>query len=178
MSIKPWKILESTYLRKKIRLDKCELPNGKILEPIVFEFQTWVAVLALTKNQEVLLIKQYRHGIQDVIWEFPGGVVDEGESPLEGVRRELLEETGYTTDKIIEVGKFFPDPSLQSNKMYAFLALDVEKVAIQHLDDAEEIEVCPTPLEEVVRMAKEGELSNALQVAVLFYALAYMDCIG
>jgi hypothetical protein len=65
--------------------------------------------------------------------------------------------------------------SLLSPKiMYAFLALDAEKVAIQHLDDAEEIEVCPTPLEEVVRMAKEGEFS-ALQVAVLFYALVHMN---
>lgn len=174
MSIKPWKLLESSYLRKKIRLDRCELANGKIFEPIVFEFQNWVAVLALTKNQKVLLIRQYRHGVQDVIWELPGGVVDNGESPLEGAKRELLEETGYTTDKMVEVGKSFPNPATQTNVMYAFLALDAEKIDIQHLEDAEEIEVCPMPLEEAIRMAKKGEFS-ALQVAVLFYALAHMN---
>jgi 8-oxo-dGTP pyrophosphatase MutT (NUDIX family) len=177
MSIKPWKILESSYLREKIRLDRCELANGKIFEPIVFEFQTWVAVLALTRKQEVLLIRQYRHGVQDVIWELPGGVVDKSESPIEGARRELLEETGYATDKMIEVGKSFPNPASQTNVMYAFLALDAEKIDIQHLEDAEEIEVCPVPLEEAIRMAKKGELSS-LQIAVLFFSLAHMNRIG
>jgi len=177
MSITPWKILESSYLREKIRLDKCELANGKIFEPIVFEFQTWVAVLALTKNQEVLLIRQYRHGVQNVIWELPGGVVDKGESPLEGARRELLEEMGYATDKMIEVGKSFPNPATPTNLIYAFLALDAEKVAGQHLEDTEEIEVCPMQLEEAVSMAKRGEFS-ALQIAVLFYALAHMNRIS
>ena len=92
-----------------------------------------------------------------------------------GRKRELLEETGYASENIVEVGKFFPNPSIQSNLMYAYLALDVEKVAGQHLDDAEEIEVFPTPLDEVIRMAKSGEFPHALQVAVLFHVLAYLN---
>jgi ADP-ribose pyrophosphatase len=175
MALKPWKILESNYLRPRYRFDQCQLPNGKFLEAIALEFRSWASVLALTKKQEVVLIKQYRHGAQDIIWEFPGGVVDDGENPLEGARRELAEETGYTTSNLIEVGKFYPNPALQTNLMYAYLTFDAEKTDIQRLDDAEDIEVHLVPLEELLAMTKRGEFLNGLQVAVLFHALAYLN---
>jgi ADP-ribose pyrophosphatase len=175
MALKPWKILKSNYLRPRYRFDQCELPNGKIFEATALEFRSWAAVLALTKNQDVVLIKQYRHGAQGVIWEFPGGVVDDGEDPLEGAQRELAEETGYTTSNLIEVGRFYPNPALQTNLMYAYLAYDAEKTDIQRLDDAEDIEVHPIPLDELIAMTKRGEFLNGLQVAVLFHALAYLN---
>ena len=175
MPIKPWKIIGSSYLRPRFRVDQCELPSGKPFEPIVFEFRSWAIVIALTKEQEVVLIRQYRHGIQGVVWEFPGGVVEDGEDPLDGVRRELLEETGYSVSKLIEVGKYYPNPALQTNSMYCFLAFDAEKVSEQTLDEVEEIEVQLLPLTELVAIAKRGEFSNGLQVAGLFYALAYLD---
>jgi ADP-ribose pyrophosphatase len=175
MALKPWKILESNYLRPRFRFDQVELPNGKVFEATALEFRAWASVVALTKNQEVVLIKQFRHGVQKVIWEFPGGVVEDGENPLDGARREMQEETGYTTSKLIEVGKFYPNPSLQTNLMYGYLAYDAEKTDIQELDDAEEIEVHLVPLDELIAMTKRGEFLNGLQVAVLFNALAYMN---
>jgi ADP-ribose pyrophosphatase len=123
----------------------------------------------------VVLIKQYRHGVQEVLWEIPGGVVEDHENPLDGVKRELLEETGYTTSNIIQVGKLYPNPALQTNSMYCFLALDVEKVAEQNLDDGEAIEVHLIPLDELIVMTKRGEFPHALQVAALFQAFAYLD---
>jgi ADP-ribose pyrophosphatase len=177
MPVKPWKILKSSYLRPRFRVDQCELPNGKSLEAVVFEFRSWANILAVTKNREAVLIKQYRHGVQDVLWEIPGGIVEDDENPAEGVKRELLEETGYAASNVVQVGKFYPNPALQTNTMYGFLALDVEKAGEQHLDDGEQIEVHLVPLDEVVAMAKRGEFSHALQVAVLFYALTYMGCI-
>jgi 8-oxo-dGTP pyrophosphatase MutT (NUDIX family) len=101
--------------------------------------------------------------------------VDDGEDPLEGAQRELAEETGYTTSNLIEVGKFYPNPALQTNLMYAYLAYDAEKTDIQRLDDAEDIEVHPIPLDELIAMTKRGEFLNGLQVAVLFHALAYLN---
>lgn len=177
MPVKPWKILESSYLRPRFRVDQCELPNGKPLEAVVFEFRSWANILAVTKNHEAVLIKQYRHGVQDILWEIPGGVVEDDEDPAAGVKRELLEETGYAASNVVQVGKFYPNPALQTNTMYGFLALDVERTGEQHLDDGEQIEVHLVPLEEVLAMAKRGEFSHALQVAVLFYAFTYMDCI-
>ena len=175
MALTPWKILESKYLHPRFRLDKCELPNGNFLQAIVFEFRSWANILAVTKNNEAVLIRQYRHGVQDVMWEIPGGVVEDGEYPIESVKRELLEETGYTSSNIISLGKFHPNPALQTNTMYCYLALDSEKVGEQHLDGAEEIEVHLVPLDELIPMIKQGEFLHALQVAALFHAFAYLD---
>jgi len=175
MSLKPWKIIKSSYMRPRYRFDQCELPNGKVFEATALEFRTWAAVLALTKNQEVVLIKQYRHGAQDIFWEFPGGVVEDDENPLDGARREMQEETGYTAPNIIEVGKLYPNPALQTNIMYSYLAYDAEKTDMQKFDEAEDIEVHLVPLDDLITMTKRGEFLNGLQIAVLFHALAHMN---
>lgn len=175
MPIKPWKILESSYLRSRIRLDKCEVSNGKVFEPMVFEFRPWANVLALTKDRTAVLVKQYRHGLQEILLELPGGIVDDDENPLDAAKRELLEETGYSTPNIIQVGELYPNPAIQTNTLYCFLALGVEKVAAQKLDETEDLEVHLVPLEELIAMAKRGEFRHALQVAALFHCLAHMD---
>jgi len=176
MTVKPWKILESTHLRDNIRLDRCELPNGQIIEWTVLEFGTWATVLALTKEKDVVLIRQYRHGAQKVIVELPGGAMEEeDENPLEAARRELQEETGYTSERFVQVGCVSPNPANQTNLIYSFLALDAVKARGQHLDEAEEIEVLLKPLDEVIAMAKNGELLQSMQVSTVFFTLAYLD---
>ncbi|MBK9926159.1 MAG: NUDIX hydrolase [Anaerolineales bacterium] len=175
MTITPWKVLESSYIRPRFRIDKCELPNGKFLDATIFEFRSWANVVALTEKNEVVLIKQYRHGVQEVLWEIPGGVVEDEEDPLEGVKRELIEETGYTAREFIQVAKLYPNPALQTNSMYCFLALGAEKVSGQDLDDGEDIEVHLVPLEDLMEMTKRGEFPHALQVAALFHAISYLN---
>ena len=176
MTITPWKILESQHLHKNVRIDKCELPDGKVIEGFVLEYGDWATIVALTKEQEVVLVRQYRHGVQKVILELPGGAMEaEDESPLQAARRELLEETGYASDKFIQIGCVSPNPAFQTNLIYSFLALDAEKIGSQNLDGTEEIEVVLKPLEEVIAMAKNGELLQSMQVSAVFFALAYMD---
>ncbi len=175
MTITPWKVLSSRHIHPRFRIDSCELPTGKHLEAIIFEFRAWANVLAVTQDHQAVLIRQYRHGVQDVMWEIPGGVVEDEEHPIEGVKRELLEETGYASANIIPLGKFHPNPALQTNTMFCYLALDAEKVADQHLDGAEEIEVHLVPLDEILPMIQRGEISHALQVAALFHALLYLE---
>jgi 8-oxo-dGTP pyrophosphatase MutT (NUDIX family) len=97
---------------------------------------------------------------------------------LQAARRELLEETGFTSDNFIQVGCASPNPANQTNLIYSFLALDVEKVVSQNLDETEEIEVVLKPLEEVIAMAKHGELLQSMQVSAIFFALAYLDRIA
>lgn len=174
MALTPWKILESRHPFPKFRMDSCELPSGKPYKAYVFEFDSWANVVALTKNNEVVLVKQYRHGVQEVLLELPGGVVDDGENPLEGAKRELMEETGYSAGNIIEVGRIFPNPAIQQNTLYCYLATDVELTGEQHLDDAEEIEVHLVPLDELIEMVRQGKFLHALNVAVLFQALAHL----
>src|SRR6185503_21228824 len=104
MSIRPWKVVETSYFRPRFRVDKCELPNGNFLDATILEFNAWANIVALTKDGQVVLVRQYRHGVCDVLLEFPGGVVERGEDPVEGAKRELLEETGYSSSNVIQLG--------------------------------------------------------------------------
>lgn len=180
MPVKSWKILATKYLFKRngvaVRIDQCETGNGHIFEPYVIETGTWVNVIALTKKREVVLVKQYRHGVQEVLLEIPAGVMDDDDdSPLHTAQRELQEETGYVSDQFFEVGNVYSNPATHNNRTYSFLALDVEKVSQQNLDETEEIEVALIPFDEFVALAKGGGLPQALHVSALFFALAYLE---
>ena len=177
MSIEPWKVLESTYLYDRIRVDTCELQNGRIIKPVMFEAGTWVTIVAITKNKQVVLIRQYRHGAKKVLLEFPGGGVDKGEAPVDAARRELLEETGYTSNTFIQIGIVSPNPSNHENQMVSFLALDAEKVKEQTLDDTEEISVLLMPLDETIQWVKNGGLLQSLHVSAFFFALSHLGYI-
>lgn len=175
MRVRSWRVLESSYLKENVRIDKCETSSGKIIEPLILEYGTWVTIVALTKRQEVLLIKQYRHGAGKILLELPGGSVGINEQPIIAAKRELLEETGYISDNFIEVGRVSPNPASHTNLMHAYLALDVEKVGNQSLDETEEIEVFPTPLDRVILMVKNGELLQSLHVSAFFFALYHLN---
>jgi len=178
MSITPWKILETKRLHAGIRVDTCKLPNGHALDAHVLEYDDEIMVFALTKKQEVVLIKQYRHGVQKAILELPGGSVDKGETPTQAAKRELMEETGYTTDAFIEVGHGSPNPAIYTNTIHYFFALDVEQIGKQSAQDAESIEISLIPLHDVIAMARNGDLIHSLNVSTLFYVLQYLNRIS
>ena len=177
MSLTPWKILSSRHIYPRFRVDTVEVANGKTFEPFVFEFRSWANTVAITKNNEVVLVKQYRHGVQKNLLELPGGVVDEGEDPLAGARRELMEETGYSAENFVEVGRIYPNPAIQENTLFCYLATDVELTGEQHFDETEEIEVHLVKLDELLDMVRNGKFKHALHVAVLFQALAHLGYI-
>lgn len=175
-----WKVLESTYLHNEpwltIRKDKCELPNGNIVPAFyINEYPDWVNAFALTKEGKVIMVKQYRHGIEEVGIELPGGVVEQGETFQEGVRREALEETGYVFEKIEYLGKISANPSTTNNFMHMFLATGGEKVAEQNLDDSEEVEVVLMTIDEVKDLVKENKIVQSLHVNCIMYALARLN---
>jgi 8-oxo-dGTP pyrophosphatase MutT (NUDIX family) len=175
MSLMPWKVLESKYLQPRFRVDKCELSNGKLLNATVMEFRTWANVLAITKDGQAILVRQYRHGVQEVLLELPGGIVEDGEDPLDGIKRELREETGYATSNIVRVGVVYPNPANQTNRLYCYLALDTEPLYEQDLDDGEDIEVQLLPLDELRTVVQNGGFPHALHIAVLFHAFNYLS---
>lgn len=179
-----WKTLKSNYILKdkwiSLRGDTCRLPSGKVIEPYyVLEYPTWVNVVALTKEKEVILIRQYRHGLQKTIWEIPGGNMDQcDKSPLDAVKRELLEETGYSSDNVIQTCQVSANPANHSNLTYCFLALDCYLANVQKLDDTEEIDVILKPLDEVIEMLEKQEFYQALNISSLYYALSYLKSIN
>ena len=140
----------------------------------VGEFHTlrapdWVNVLALTEDNKMVMIYQYRHGTEEVTLEIPGGMVDAGERPEEAGRRELLEETGFEADEISLIGMVHPNPAYFDNKQYTVLARGVRQVASQSLDTHEDIHVAVYSLEEVSNMVREGKITHGLVINALFW---------
>jgi 8-oxo-dGTP pyrophosphatase MutT (NUDIX family) len=178
MLIRPWKLIHSTYLHPNIRLDECELPTGQIITPHIIEYNDEIMVFALTQDRQVVLIRQYRHGLRDVILELPGGSVDAGESPLEAARRELMEETGYAGETFIALGQVSPNPAIYTNQLHIFLAVDVESSGRQSVYDVDGVEVVLMPLEDVISKARSSELINSLNITTLFFVLDYLHRIS
>jgi len=171
-----WKVLSSEYLVKApwavLRRDQCEMPNGHIVpEYYVLEYPNWVNIVALTDDNKVILVKQYRHGAGKEFLEIPGGVIDEGEDALTAAKREMLEETGYVFDSIEKMVDLYPNPATSTNITSTFLAKGGVKVKEQDLDDQEEIEVLLVSIEEVKQLLKENKIGQALHVSALFYWL-------
>jgi ADP-ribose pyrophosphatase len=171
-----WKILSSTYISKHAyftaRRDVCERPDGVIINPYyVVELPATVCALPVTENNEVVLVKQYRHPIQQVTIELPGGFVDEGEDFEKGMTRELMEETGYEFTQFEYVGKVAANPGVLDNFTSLYLATGGKKVTGQTLDDNEEIEVMTVSLAELRCMLKDNEIVQALHVSCIYYAL-------
>ena len=172
-----WKVLASEYLYKAtwftIRKDKCETPEKKIVDPYyVYEFPTWVTAMALTEDNRVVMVRQYRHALGETIMETPGGCVDDTDSSLQAaIERELLEETGYAFSHYEYLGKISPNPSTNDNLMHLFIASGGKKVQEQQLDHNEEIEVYLFSIDEIKQMLKENKILQALHATCLFYGL-------
>ena len=172
-TIKEWKVLESEYLVRRpwltARRDRLELPDGRIIpEYYVLEYPDWVNVIAITKDGQFVMERQYRHAARKISLELPCGVMEEGETPLEAAQRELLEETGFGGGQWKKLMELSPNPSAMSNMTHCFLAIGVEKIAEQHLDETEELSVLFITKEEVKRMLNENQICQALMVAPLY----------
>jgi len=172
-----WKKLESKYLFRDnwltLRADRCERPDGKIIDPYyVYEFPDWVTAVAFTKENEIILIRQYRHALGETVIEIPGGCVDASDQNLEeACARELLEETGYRFEKMEYLCKTSANPSTNSNLMHIFLATGGEKIAEQKLDEAEDIEILLLSIDQVKQLLRSNQLLQSMHVTALLYGL-------
>lgn len=131
----------------------------------VIEAVDWVNVIALTPDERVVLIRQYRVGIEKVCLEIPGGMVDPGEDAVTAAARELVEETGYTAKAWHHIGTTAPNPAIQNNYLHSYLALDAEKTHEQRLEGSEVVSVETVPLREVTELLRRGAIEHALVVA-------------
>ena len=172
--IKKWNLIKSEKLNScrvfSTRRDISLSPvTGKDHDFYIIEAPDWINVVATTSDNQIVLIKQYRHGTQSVTLEIPGGMVDPGESPLEAARRELLEETGYASNEWIFIGKVHPNPAIQNNTCHMFLAKDVKKVQEPNFEGTEDIVSFLTPAKEIPNLVAEGKITHSLVIGAFYW---------
>lgn len=172
--IEIWKRESSTQIADcrvfKVRKVSCERESDNSKHTFfVIEPSDWVNVIALTKNKEIVLIEQYRQGSEEITLEIPGGMIDADESAQTAARRELLEETGYAAKEFVLLGKSRPNPAIQNNWMYHYLALDCEKTGETAFDVHESIRTKLASLEEIENLISQGEISHSLVLAGFYY---------
>jgi 8-oxo-dGTP pyrophosphatase MutT (NUDIX family) len=163
----PWETQASAVVADygifRIRKDRCVSPRTQRQHDFwVLMTSDWVNVVALTPDEQVVLVRQYRFGSQRATLEIAGGTVDPGEAPLAAAARELREETGYAAESIILLGSVEPNPAIQNNRCYTALALGCRLVGAQELDEREDIVVETRPLASIPQLFAQGEITHAL----------------
>ena len=163
-----WKILDETTVIKDswidMRASTCQLPGGMVIAPFyVNHLPDFAVVVAVTPEHRVIMVRQYRHGVEKVLLELPAGCIEAGEDPKDGAARELLEETGYKAGSLEFLFKIAPNASNCTSYAQCYLARNVFPAAAQNLDETEALEVVEMEGEEVKRLLREGGVEQAVQ---------------
>ena len=173
MPVRPWKVVsserDSSYHVFSLRTDRAVSPRtGEEHRFFVLESSSWINVIPLTPQNEVVMVRQYRHGTREVTLEIPGGLVETHETPEDSAERELYEETGYKAGRMVSLGTVHPNPAIQNNECYTFLAHDVFLAGKQQQDEKEDIEVLLRPLEEIPDLIRKREITHSLVLAAFY----------
>ncbi len=168
-----WTTLESEAIQDcrvfSVRRIRARSPRtGDAHDFFALDSSDWVNVVAITPEESVVMVRQFRHGAGQVTLETPGGLVDPGETPAEAAARELLEETGYAADEIVPLGALNPNPALFSNRLHGFLARGARPVCEVRNDRTEETHVELVPLAELREAVRAGRVDHALVIAVAY----------
>jgi len=157
----------------KLLRENVTLNNGVTVDLDVIHHPGASAMVPLSGNGTVILIKQYRHALRDFIWEIPAGTLDPNETPIECAKRELIEETGFSANTWQKLGEITPVPGYSNERIHMFLASDLVP-ARQDLDKDEVLDVHEVPLDEAVQMIHEGAIQDSKTISGLFMATNWL----
>jgi ADP-ribose pyrophosphatase len=159
------------YDGKRVRLEVHHLEDeergGARVRKEVCVHPGAVVILPFLDDERILLIRNRRYTIGQILVELPAGGLERGEDPINAAGRELVEETGYLANRLQRLKDFYTSPGILTEKMYAFAAYDLEKTGGQSLEDDEEIEVVPVAFADAVRMIRDGSIQDGKTIATL-----------
>ena len=165
-------VIETPFLR--LRRDQIELPGGRtVADYYVRESRGFAIVFAITPEDRVVLVRQYKHGIGERVLELPAGAIDPGEAPADCARRELAEETGYVADPpdLERAGSFIFEPTGSTTRYHLYLARNARPLVPTAFDATEDITVELAPLDDLRAMVKDGRINVGAHVASIYYVL-------
>ena len=170
-----WQVLSDTSLISRrwleVREQRVRLANGHEIEHFhLIRAPHWAAVLCLTSEREVVLVRQYRHGIGGPSLELPAGVIETDEAPLAAARRELREETGFEAESIEPLICVAPEPARHTNRAHFFFARGAQRVSDLALDHSEELEVLLVPVAELLGLIDCGQIVHAAHIGAILLA--------
>lgn len=174
--MKPWQILSSNLLLSErwlqLREDRVRLSNGHEIERFhVIHGPDWASVLCVTQASEVVLVRQYRHGIGAASLELPAGVIEPHEAPEEAARRELLEETGYESNDWVRIQSVSTEPARHTTTAHFYCARGARLTQAPTPEESEILEVVKVPLAELSRLATDGSIVHGVHVGAILAAL-------
>lgn len=171
--VHPWEVLGEKDL---VRCPIFDLVSRRLRHPVrgtegdfyVLKTRDWVIVIPVTADYRVVMVRQYRFGVEEAGWEIPGGIMDDGEDPVVAAERELREETGYVGARCRSIGRVAANPAILDNYCHFVWAESVSLQEEVQWDEHEEMETRLFPVDEVYAMAHRGEIKHSLVVAALF----------
>jgi ADP-ribose pyrophosphatase len=158
----------------KLVSENYTLENGVIADMDFIQHPGAAAMVPMLNREEVVLIKQYRHAIREFIWEIPAGTLDPQEAPIHCAKRELIEETGYSSNRWHQLGTITPLPGCSNERIHIFLATDLQP-AKQALDKDELLNVHSMELKKALQLILSGEINDGKTISALFLALNWLE---
>ena len=150
------------------------LENGITVDLDVVRHPGAAAIVPFIKNDELVMLKQYRHAIGQHIWEVPAGTLDSGEDPLECAKREIIEETGYSGRQWEKLGEITPVPGYSDERIHIFVATDLTPDQ-QRLDEDEVLDVHHVSFEKALRMIETGQIQDSKTISALYFATLWLN---
>ncbi len=154
----------------KLRVDSVRLDNGRLTTREIVEHSDCIAVVVIDKNDNVLLVKQYRKAVEKEVLEIPAGGIDPGEEPVAAVKRELREETGFLPQRVERIGGFYASPGYSSEFLHLFVASDLTPEKLQ-AEDTESIKIERVPIPQILELIRTGAINDAKSIAGLLILL-------